>query len=159
MWHQMHSINLIAVDRTPHLHIFQSHLLAILTLHLIMYQVYTGVREREQISKFVVEFGFFFGFFKYNLHTFLWPASIFSADLCGTDRRAEVSLVFHLHFTLFSARRNALGHFSWPRPLPMPFIFLFSRHTHTHTHCRQVDTEMYKSRTVSVRVTLNICTQ
>lgn len=104
---------------------------------------------REKKSQSLVFFFFFL-----NLHTFfLWklPASIFSADLCGTDRRAEVFLVFHLHFTLFSARRNALGHFSLPRPLPMPFIFLFSTHKHTNTHTHTGSRQLRKCEKVEER--------
>lgn len=153
MWHQMHSINLIVVVRTPHLHFFQLHFLAILTLHLIMYLRCVCVRQREKKSQSLL--------LSLVLHFIIYILFYgncrrpFSAQTCAelTDVLRFFSYFIYIsHYSLLDETLWAIslchGHYQC-------HLFSFS----ADTHCRQVDTEMWKSRTVSVRVTLNICTQ
>lgn len=161
MWHQLHSINLVAVDRTAHLHIFQSHLLAILTLHLIMYQVYSGVRERERTNLKVccwVWFLFFWFFFSNIIYILFYGRRPFSVQTCAELTDVPRFLSYFIYISHYSLVDETLWAISLCHGHYQCHLFSFSADTHTHTHCRQVDTEMYKSRTVSVRVALNICT-
>lgn len=133
MWHQMHSINLIAVDRTAHLHIFQSHLLAILTLHLIMYQVCE--REREQISKFVVEFGFYFFWFFFSniIYILFYGRRPFSVQTCAELTDVPRFLSYFIYISHYSLLDETLWAISLCHGHYQCHLFSFSADTHTHT--------------------------
>lgn len=134
MWHQMHSINLIAVDRTLHLHIFQSHLLAILTLHLIMYQVYSGVRQRERENKsqsLLLSLVFFFSNIIYILFYGRRP---FSVQTCAELTDVPRFLSYFIYISHYSLLDETLWAISLCHGHYQCHLFSFSADTHTHTN-------------------------
>lgn len=136
----MHSINLIVIVRTPHLHFFQLHFLAILTLHLIMYLrcVCMCVWKRGNLK--VCCWVWIFSNIIYILFYGNYRRP-FSAQTCAelTDVPRFFSYFIYIsHYSLLDETLWAIslchGHYQ---------CHLFS--LSADTHCRQVDTEMCKN--------------